>query len=387
MTAGQTNIIVVGQAGSTKNSGYIGYNWSSGASNSNYVSIGHWGADHLLRVYGDGTIYMGTVTTGTWQGSSISTTYTDAKVTSVTGTANQVIASSTTGAITLSLPQNIHTGATPTFAGLTVNGGSTTATFRNTTASSNSNVCMGNDASANGTGIALLGSTFASSGQYRANGGYIYSNLAGGLTLHAEGANSMYLATNGTAAITINSSQVVTFANTITGSVSGNAGTVTNGVYTTGDQTIGGIKTFSSRIVVGTFANSTTNTGEAWFGRASDRNAGTFTVQLGGNSASSRQFEVVDYAWSTVLFAVNSNGTATISGSAVKTVANSSYSTSFSSVSSVTVTHNLGTKDVMVMCYDNNDEMFWPSSIVTTSTSVVTITFAASRTGRVVVLR
>jgi len=71
----------------------------------------------------------------------------------------------------------------------------------------------------------------------------------------------------------------------------------------------------------------------------------------------------------------------------VKHLGNTTYATSFSSVSSVTVTHNLGTKDVMVMCYDSNDEMFWPSSIVTTSTSVVTITFAATRSGRVVVLR
>jgi hypothetical protein len=39
-----------------------------------------------------------------------------------------------------------------------------------------------------------------------------------------------------------------TFSSTITGSISGNAGTVTNGVYTTGDQTIGGTKTFSSTI-------------------------------------------------------------------------------------------------------------------------------------------
>jgi len=39
-----------------------------------------------------------------------------------------------------------------------------------------------------------------------------------------------------------------TFSNTITGSITGNAGTVTNGVYTTGDQTIGGTKTFSSTI-------------------------------------------------------------------------------------------------------------------------------------------
>jgi hypothetical protein len=39
---------------------------------------------------------------------------------------------------------------------------------------------------------------------------------------------------------------VKTFSSTISGSVSGNAGTVTNGVYTTGNQTVGGIKTFSS---------------------------------------------------------------------------------------------------------------------------------------------
>lgn len=75
MTAGQTNILVVGQAGSTKNAGYLGYNWSSSASNSNYVSLGHWGADNLLRVYGDGTVYMGTVTTGVWNGTAIGDSY------------------------------------------------------------------------------------------------------------------------------------------------------------------------------------------------------------------------------------------------------------------------------------------------------------------------
>ena len=39
-----------------------------------------------------------------------------------------------------------------------------------------------------------------------------------------------------------------TFTNTITGSINGNAGTVTNGVYTTGDQTITGFKTFDDSI-------------------------------------------------------------------------------------------------------------------------------------------
>ena len=75
--------------------------------------------------------------------------------------------------------------------------------------------------------------------------------------------------------------------------------------------------TMTGKIILGSFPNSTTNTGEAWIGRASDRNAGTMTVQLGGNSASSRYFEVVDYAWSVVLFSVSSGGTATASGDVV----------------------------------------------------------------------
>jgi hypothetical protein len=41
-------------------------------------------------------------------------------VLSVTGTANQVVADASTGAVTLSLPQSIHTAATPTFSGVTV---------------------------------------------------------------------------------------------------------------------------------------------------------------------------------------------------------------------------------------------------------------------------
>ena len=51
----------------------------------------------------------------------------------------------------------------------------------------------------------------------------------------------------GTTSIAVNRASA---AQSLTGiSIDGNAGTVTNGVYTTGDQTIGGIKTFSSRIV------------------------------------------------------------------------------------------------------------------------------------------
>src|SRR5581483_2742068 len=49
-------------------------------------------------------------------GATGAVTITNTGVTSLTGTTNQVSVSGATGDITLSLPQNIHTAATPTFA-------------------------------------------------------------------------------------------------------------------------------------------------------------------------------------------------------------------------------------------------------------------------------
>ena len=45
-----------------------------------------------------------------------------------------------------------------------------------------------------------------------------------------------------------------TFTSLITGSISGNAGTVTNGVYTIGDQIISGQKTFTQDVTIGSAA-------------------------------------------------------------------------------------------------------------------------------------
>ncbi len=56
----------------------------------------------------------------TWRGNPIAGS--SGPVTSITGTANQVIASAATGAVTLSLPQSIAAASTPTFAGLTLSG-------------------------------------------------------------------------------------------------------------------------------------------------------------------------------------------------------------------------------------------------------------------------
>jgi hypothetical protein len=54
MTAGQHTIVVAGKSGDTKNSGYFGYCWNGDASDSNFVTLGHWGADDIFRVYGAG---------------------------------------------------------------------------------------------------------------------------------------------------------------------------------------------------------------------------------------------------------------------------------------------------------------------------------------------
>lgn len=53
---------------------------------------------------------------------------------------------------------------------------------------------------------------------------------------------------------------VATFSQTIAGSINGNAATVTNGVYTSGNQTIAGVKTFSD---IPVFTNSITISGVA----------------------------------------------------------------------------------------------------------------------------
>lgn len=44
-----------------------------------------------------------------------------------------------------------------------------------------------------------------------------------------------------------------TFSSTVTANISGNAGSVTNGVYTTGNQTVNGTKTFTSQVLAPSF--------------------------------------------------------------------------------------------------------------------------------------
>jgi hypothetical protein len=61
-----------------------------------------------------------------------------------------------------------------------------------------------------------------------------------------------------------------------------------------------------------------------------------------------------------------------------------SSATTFSSVTSLTFTHNLGTANVTAQVFDTNGDMFFPSNIRISSTQVI-VTFASSRSGRLVV--
>lgn len=75
--------------------------------------------------------------------------------------------------------------------------------------------------------------------------------VAGNPTVSINTGVVMTLNTTQTVSANKTFSGAVTFNNTITGSVSGNAGTVTNGVYTTGNQNIDGTKTFLVAPIVG----------------------------------------------------------------------------------------------------------------------------------------
>jgi hypothetical protein len=95
-------------------------------------------------------------------------TLTNTGILSVAGTANQVVATTTAGAVTLSLPQSIAATSTPTFGGLTVNGTVSATTVTATTVS-------GTTATFTGTGT--VNNLIVS-----ANTGYLYANATGTAT-------------------------------------------------------------------------------------------------------------------------------------------------------------------------------------------------------------
>jgi hypothetical protein len=172
---------------------------------------------------GNGTGYtLGTLTAGTGIGianGAGTITLSNTGVTSLAGTANQVNVSAATGAITLSLPQNIATTSTPTFGGMTLNGGltGTTATF--------SGAVTANSFSGNGSALTNLNASNITTGTLpvarggtglstAATNGQLLIGNGTGYTLGTLTAGTGVGITNGAGSITLSNTGVTSLAGT-----------------------------------------------------------------------------------------------------------------------------------------------------------------------------
>lgn len=117
-------------------------------------------------------------------------------------------------------------------------------------------------------------------------------------TFNGDTDSGFYSAGANQVGVSAGGSSVGVFSSTgFSGNVTGNAATVTNGVYTTGDQTIAGIKTFSSSPVVPTAAvddNSTAAASTAFVvaqiaddapTKTGTGASGTWGIDISGNAA------------------------------------------------------------------------------------------------------
>ena len=80
------------------------------------------------------------------------------------------------------------------------------------------------------------------------------------------------------------------------------------------------------------------------------------------------------------------NSLGVISGSSQITTL-TSHTETFTAQTAVTASHSLGTKNVTISVYDNDDYMIFPTSIRTYSTSEVHVQFNTSRSGRIVITK
>ena len=156
----------------------------------------------------------------------------------------------------------------------------------------------------------------------------------------------------------------------------------------TGSLTINGVP-----YNTGSFTGSFFGDGSQLSGVTSYTNADTLAFIQGYSGSYSGSFSgsffgdgsnlsgVTSYTDADTLDFINSLNV--VSGS-IQTV--STVSDTFTSVTSYTVTHNFGTKEVIVSVYEN-DTLIFPSSINTPTVNTVTITFPEPVTGRVVVVK
>ena len=175
----------------------------------------------------------------------------------------------------------------------------------------------------------------------------------------------------------------LTVTNTISGSINGNAATVTNGVYTTGDQTIAGTKTFSSTITGSVSGNAGTVTNG--FYTTSSFNLGTTAISVNRTSAAQSLTGITSidgYAagltggtTGSIPYQTSANTTAFIAGN-VSTTPQFLTSTGTGVATQIpTLTSSTGTGNVVL---STNPTITCPTGAAATSSSDGDFTFDAS---------
>jgi hypothetical protein len=109
-------------------------------------------------------------------------------------------------------------------------------------------------------------------------------------------------------------------------------------------------------------------------------------ANISGSFTSTSASIATDIANISTDFADITNKPTLLSGSAQITSL-TSYTETFTGSAAVTASHNLGTKNVTISIYDDNDYMIFPTSVKTHDTNDVYVQFNQSRSGRIVITK
>jgi hypothetical protein len=183
-------------------------------------------------------------------GATGNVTVTNTGVLSITGTANQVIASASTGAITLSLPQSINSGAAPTFTGTNFSGTAASLSIGGNAATATTAGTVTTAAQPAITSVGTLTSLAMSGAITLNNATYLQAKNTTGTAGRIAGinaSNALYIGDidnvgNGTINVTVSGVQPLTISSTgiaVTGTVTGTSFNSITGLSSTTPAALG----------------------------------------------------------------------------------------------------------------------------------------------------